>query len=83
MKQILLFFYVALLASTLQAAPIDEKKATKIANEFMDSLKRKFPPGFTRDIIDLKQVYVVNYGYQKQSLGFVVVAGDDLSLIHI
>lgn len=77
MKQILLFFYVALLASTLQAAPIDEKKATKIANEFMDSLKRKFPPGFTRDIIDFKQVYVVNYGYQKQSLGFVVVAGDD------
>lgn len=75
--RILIFIFLFFLSPTLSAAPIDSKQAAKIADEFMESVKKRFPTGYTRTVIDLKEVYVINYWAPNQRLGFVVVAGDD------
>lgn len=77
MKQVLLCLYAVLFSSVVCAAPISGKKAAKIANDFMLSVKKQFPQGYAQDVTELDRVYVINYSIQKRPIGFVIVASDD------
>ncbi|HJD76296.1 MAG TPA: C10 family peptidase [Bacteroides reticulotermitis] len=75
--RICLLVGATLLTSVLAAAPITSKQAVKVADKYMFSIRKQFPRDFEHEVLNLKQIYVVNYRWDKGPLGYVVVSGDD------
>lgn len=66
-----------LVVATLAAAPITSKQATKVANQYMLSIRKQLPREYTHEVKDLKGIYLVNFRTDRGPIGYVVVAGDD------
>lgn len=80
MKKIKLFLLLipfTLLSPALNAAPINDDAALKVADDFMFAGDKKLLKKYDRQLLNLDQLYVINYTLQDQPKGFVVVANDD------
>lgn len=76
-KILLLLIQVFLFSPILYAAPINSDTALKIADHFMFGGNEELLNEHDRRLLNLNQIFVINYAQEGQSKGFVVVAGDD------
>lgn len=70
---ILWFIQAVLFSTVVEAAPIDHKEAIRIADKFMFSNRENILNKCERTISELNQLCVVNYVFQNQAVGFVIV----------
>lgn len=67
-----------LLASCLYAAAIDRNEAIRIADNFMFSNRQNILSGCEHQILEIDQLYIINYIFRNQAeVGFTVIGKND------